>query len=424
MHNKSTAGSVDSAFSEEREFSLCGSGKPITQAGISTIAPSESRYGVAGDCEDLEANVLKSHLRSRRRGLECLMYLFPFSVGLVVPFMGGMNGQLQSEIGGNVYFTVAIMYALAFLVTSVWTFFTTKSGLRQNWMALGSFLFSKPLHFVCLTGGLAGVGQHVLLTVVSATAGSGVYTLGNLLGSIATSIVLDVTGICWAQKNRVGLFAYVGCIAVAAGAVIHSLSGLLGSSQEASIGAQIGSIFLSMAGGFLLCFQSCVSNKLGEICGEFRRSVVWSFFSGAVVLLFIAPYTSPSCTLRTIVLPRNWWKISQTLLVIWCSVIVTIFQYKLNAGVVYCWIVVGQLLSSTLVDSLGWIGLDRRSLDLYNICGLIIVGLGIFFVTFDKLRQMRTSKIASALKFSASSITGENSLLITACKEPERHPSV
>eukprot|EP01055_Gregarina_sp_Pseudo9_P005611 Gregarina_sp_Pseudo_9__5610@NODE_76_length_4572_cov_104_792632_g70_i0_p1_GENE_NODE_76_length_4572_cov_104_792632_g70_i0NODE_76_length_4572_cov_104_792632_g70_i0_p1_ORF_typecomplete_len452_score123_21DMT_YdcZ/PF04657_13/2_1e08DMT_YdcZ/PF04657_13/3e16Ni_hydr_CYTB/PF01292_20/0_12Ni_hydr_CYTB/PF01292_20/8_9e02_NODE_76_length_4572_cov_104_792632_g70_i04971852 len=319
---------------------------------------------------------------------KAVLYAFPFSVGLIVPFLGGLNNQLQDEIGGNVYFTVSILYVLAWVLTGLWTWFTTKTSVSRNYFDLGAFVFSKPLHFFCLTGGIAGIGQHVLLTIVSSAGGAGVWTLGSLLGSIVTSIFLDVTGTCWAKKGAVGFFAYLGGTAVAAGAIVHSLSDFLNAGDgDTSVGGQVGFILLSMLGGFLLCFQSCVMQKFGEVCGEFRRSVVFTYFSGALVLLFIAPYTSPSCSLRTIVLPRNWWKVSQTLLVIWCTTVVTIFQFKLNAAVVYCYLIVGQLLSSTLIDSLGWIGLDQRPLTVFNIVGLVIVVLGIALVTFDKLHQ-------------------------------------
>eukprot|EP01053_Blabericola_migrator_P008443 Blabericola_migrator_1__8442@NODE_43_length_16904_cov_225_701966_g39_i0_p3_GENE_NODE_43_length_16904_cov_225_701966_g39_i0NODE_43_length_16904_cov_225_701966_g39_i0_p3_ORF_typecomplete_len458_score37_60DMT_YdcZ/PF04657_13/1_3e10DMT_YdcZ/PF04657_13/2_9e17_NODE_43_length_16904_cov_225_701966_g39_i067628135 len=331
-----------------------------------------------------------SWLWSRRFWNQALMYMWPFSVGLLIPILGGMNNILQEEIGGNVFFSIAILYCAATVLMGAWTWFTTKETLSANWYALGDFIFAKPsLHVFCLTGGLAGVGQYILLSIVAASGGLGVYTLGSLLGSIVTSLLLDATGWCWAVKTNVGIFSYLGGVVVATGAIVHSLSSFI-DNQEAS-GHRVIALVLSAITGFLLCYQSCVSNKLGKILGEFRRSVFWSYFSGALLLLLISPYFSPPLTLRTIILPKNWWKISQVLIAIYGAVVITIFQFKLNAAVVYCWVIAGQLLSSTVIDSMGWIGLEERPFTVYNMCGLGIVCVGVGALTYDKLQQQRSA---------------------------------
>eukprot|EP01053_Blabericola_migrator_P013291 Blabericola_migrator_1__13290@NODE_930_length_5997_cov_288_044013_g646_i0_p2_GENE_NODE_930_length_5997_cov_288_044013_g646_i0NODE_930_length_5997_cov_288_044013_g646_i0_p2_ORF_typecomplete_len412_score79_89DMT_YdcZ/PF04657_13/8_3e13DMT_YdcZ/PF04657_13/1_8e15_NODE_930_length_5997_cov_288_044013_g646_i05431778 len=316
---------------------------------------------------------------------QALMYFFPFSVGLLIPVLGAMNTMLQEEVGGNVFFMVAILYLLGTIIMGLYVCFTSPLNLRENWYSLGDFLFMNfKVNVFCLSGGLAGVSQYVFFSIVAASGGLGVFTLGTLIGSIATSILLDATGWCWAVKSHVGVLSYTGSVVVGCGAIVHSLSSFLNKAD--SIGTRILALVLAAAAGLLLCIQSCVMKKLAVVLGEFRRSVLWSYLSGCLTLFLVAPYAAP-IEVSTIVLPKNWWKVTQIGIVIYSNVVITHFQYKLNAAVVFCWVITGQLLSSTVIDAMGWMNIEQRPLTLYNICGLIIVGLGIVTLTYDKIRQ-------------------------------------
>eukprot|EP01053_Blabericola_migrator_P000213 Blabericola_migrator_1__212@NODE_1056_length_5570_cov_147_169726_g726_i0_p2_GENE_NODE_1056_length_5570_cov_147_169726_g726_i0NODE_1056_length_5570_cov_147_169726_g726_i0_p2_ORF_typecomplete_len410_score74_18DMT_YdcZ/PF04657_13/2_1e15DMT_YdcZ/PF04657_13/4_2e17DUF5392/PF17370_2/0_068DUF5392/PF17370_2/5_8e03NMO/PF03060_15/0_62_NODE_1056_length_5570_cov_147_169726_g726_i0141243 len=318
---------------------------------------------------------------------QLMMYMFPFSLGLLIPVMTAMNTILQEEVGGNVFFMTAILYFLGTVIMAIYILFTSPMSLKENWYSLGDFLFIRPsVNAFCLAGGLAGVSQHILTAIVAASGGLGVFTLGTLIGSIATSILLDATGWFWAVKSHVGWLSYLGGLIVASGAVIHSLSAFLNSKAE-SVGTRTLALFLAALSGLLLCVQSCIMKKLSVVLGEFRRSVLWSYMSGCLILLLIAPYTSTPITLRTIILPKNWWKVTQIGITIYSNVVITHFQFKLNAAVVFCWVITGQLLSSTLIDAMGWMGLDQRPLTLFNIIGMCCVIVGIVALTYDKIRE-------------------------------------
>eukprot|EP01057_Protomagalhaensia_wolfi_P000376 Protomagalhaensia_wolfi_Nauph_80__375@NODE_1207_length_1658_cov_222_486720_g927_i0_p1_GENE_NODE_1207_length_1658_cov_222_486720_g927_i0NODE_1207_length_1658_cov_222_486720_g927_i0_p1_ORF_typecomplete_len440_score93_56DMT_YdcZ/PF04657_13/2_3e09DMT_YdcZ/PF04657_13/3_9e20Peptidase_M73/PF12389_8/0_098Peptidase_M73/PF12389_8/8_1e02_NODE_1207_length_1658_cov_222_486720_g927_i0741393 len=314
------------------------------------------------------------------------MYLFPFSVGLVMPIMGGMNNILQEEVGGNVFCAISLLYGLAFIIVGIWTWFTTKQTIASNYFSVGDFVFQKPWTRIwCLSNGFTGVSQYICFSTAAAWGGLGVFTLGNLIGSVATSIMLDMTGWCWAQKSGAGIFSFVGAAVVGTGAILHSIEVFTDTTESAA--RRILPIILSIVAGFLLCFQSCVTNKLGKICGELRRSAVWNYFSGAIVLLFLSPYTRPTGTFKTIVHPSNWWKLTQVCIAIYGMVVTVIFQFKLNAAVVYCWLIAGQLLSSTVIDANGWVGLDQRPLTVWNYVGLVVVMLGVGALTYDKVSR-------------------------------------
>eukprot|EP01056_Protomagalhaensia_sp_Gyna25_P005062 Protomagalhaensia_sp_Gyna_25__5061@NODE_56_length_5952_cov_234_277524_g41_i0_p2_GENE_NODE_56_length_5952_cov_234_277524_g41_i0NODE_56_length_5952_cov_234_277524_g41_i0_p2_ORF_typecomplete_len398_score62_74DMT_YdcZ/PF04657_13/2e09DMT_YdcZ/PF04657_13/6_6e17Coiledcoil_56/PF09813_9/0_24_NODE_56_length_5952_cov_234_277524_g41_i01461339 len=352
--------------------------------------------GTAPSKEEENSSSFKSGLTTQKESNRALLYFFPLSVGLLIPVLGGMNTFLQEEVGGNVFCLVAVLYCLASIVTGLWVLFTGKQSISQCYYRIGEFIFPHPsLNIFSLTAGLSGIVQYVILSVVTATGGVSVFALGNLLGSVGTSILLDLTGTCWAIKRDVGISSYLGAAIVAIGSFLHSYKSFVDATGE-SAGQRVLAIFLAVIAGFLLCFQSCTSMKLGEVMGEFRRSVFFSYASGLVVLLFITPYTSPSSDLSTVFLPRNWWKVVQFLISIYAAVVVALFQYKLNAAVNYCWVIGGQLISSTIIDSLGLIGVEKRPINVFILCGLAVVCVGVGFLTYDKVRQDKLEKLNEA----------------------------
>eukprot|EP01054_Gregarina_sp_Poly1_P003722 Gregarina_sp_Poly_1__3721@NODE_20_length_21312_cov_69_583714_g18_i0_p6_GENE_NODE_20_length_21312_cov_69_583714_g18_i0NODE_20_length_21312_cov_69_583714_g18_i0_p6_ORF_typecomplete_len427_score26_00DMT_YdcZ/PF04657_13/8_9e13DMT_YdcZ/PF04657_13/6e17PgaD/PF13994_6/1_9e02PgaD/PF13994_6/5_1e03PgaD/PF13994_6/0_33DUF3382/PF11862_8/3e02DUF3382/PF11862_8/0_73PIRT/PF15099_6/8_5e02PIRT/PF15099_6/4_2e02PIRT/PF15099_6/90PIRT/PF15099_6/3_7CRTlike/PF08627_10/1CRTlike/PF08627_10/17DUF2976/PF11190_8/2_5DUF2976/PF len=346
---------------------------------------------------EVEDDVSARNPRLKRWG----MYAIPFIAGLVNPVMGGLNG-LGKETVGSVYLVVAIVYTLNFIGTAMWAWWTSRATLRDNWAAVGEYVFAKPSHWAVLLGGTLGACQHVLLTLVSAEGGTGVFTLGALLGSIITGIVLDLTGLCWSRKERPRFLVYVGAVAVSAGAIIHSLPVLMGN-EDVSPTKQILLILISCLSGMCMCCQACVGNKLGSLIGGLRRAAVWSFGSGALLMYFIGPYADPDARLSRILVPRNWWRMCQAPLAAYGLIATALSQRKMPGAVVYCWVIVGQLTSATIVDSLGWLGLEQRPIDLFGSIGLAVVIVGVLLVTLARLQKHSSKRPQSLTEASLSS---------------------
>eukprot|EP01054_Gregarina_sp_Poly1_P003726 Gregarina_sp_Poly_1__3725@NODE_20_length_21312_cov_69_583714_g18_i0_p7_GENE_NODE_20_length_21312_cov_69_583714_g18_i0NODE_20_length_21312_cov_69_583714_g18_i0_p7_ORF_typecomplete_len357_score44_95DMT_YdcZ/PF04657_13/3_9e12DMT_YdcZ/PF04657_13/2_4e21_NODE_20_length_21312_cov_69_583714_g18_i01994921019 len=341
-----------------------------------------------------------SETRPKKHILKSLSFVLPLAAGCVNPIMGGMN-HMAAEVTGNIFFVVATTSTIGYIVATIWNWFTSTCTMKHNWNSVGDFVFDKPVRWIVLCGGLFGGSQSILLTLISAMGGASVFSLGQVLGSVCTSIVLDTTGIFWVTKSKTGLLAFAGAFAVAGGAIVHSLSEILGD-DGASPGKQIGLIFASASAGMCTCLQACCTGRLARLTGELRRATAWSLFSGAAALWVIAPYvTRPR--LGEYYHPRNWWKMSQFIFVAYTITAMALSQKLMPAAMVYCWYVVGQLLVSTLIDAFGWFNLEQRPIDKFNYIGLAIIVVGVICITASKARRKKMDPVIHE-KSSATSV--------------------
>eukprot|EP01054_Gregarina_sp_Poly1_P003727 Gregarina_sp_Poly_1__3726@NODE_20_length_21312_cov_69_583714_g18_i0_p5_GENE_NODE_20_length_21312_cov_69_583714_g18_i0NODE_20_length_21312_cov_69_583714_g18_i0_p5_ORF_typecomplete_len436_score42_37DMT_YdcZ/PF04657_13/5_3e15DMT_YdcZ/PF04657_13/2_1e13Phage_holin_8/PF16931_5/32Phage_holin_8/PF16931_5/0_034Phage_holin_8/PF16931_5/4_2e03YrhK/PF14145_6/1_8e03YrhK/PF14145_6/21YrhK/PF14145_6/35YrhK/PF14145_6/3DUF2109/PF09882_9/4_7e03DUF2109/PF09882_9/57DUF2109/PF09882_9/5_3DUF202/PF02656_15/20DUF202/PF02 len=364
-----------------------------------------------------QASIAVTRVRKRERVAAAFrlgLYLFPFSSGFLSPVTGALNVK-ASETVGSIFFVVAIVYSVITVISVSHIWLTSKQTLRQNWLDVGDFVLSKPaFRWICLTGGIMGVAQNVIYTMVADQGGTGIYSLGQLVGSIFFGMFIDATGILWAPRTPLNWYIITGSLMVVAGAILHSLSVML-TNQEASMKRQIMLVLVSALSGVSLCIQACGGNKLADLTGEFRRALCWSFMSGSVLMWFIGPYAAPNPNLKEILTPRNWWQLAQTPIVAYNLAVIALSQLHMTAAMVYCWFVVGQLTSSSIADSIGFLGLTTRPMDAYKYSGLGIVFIGVALVTLSKIHKERlqvkesVSMIASV--YSAASLHGSSASL-------------
>lgn len=406
------------------------SGRP--SAYFSQIYSPESVKGELCAVQEVDAyrldgnknqHVAQAYSTSRcRKIMHWMFYAIPFSSGMTTPVAGALNLQAR-ETCGSVFFAIGMTYTLNVLVFGLWAHYTSKATLSDNWHSVGYYVFEKPLlRWVCLLGGVLGATQHVILSIVSAQGGSSMYTLGCLSGALLTGLVLDSTGLLWARKVKPTVFVVIGVLTVIAGALVHSFPSLRDGTSDADQTTMIVCLIVSMLSGVCMCVQACAGNKLASLIGGFRRAAVWSFFSGALMMYFIGPYIVPGAPLIELLKPKNWWKLTQAPLAAYSLVAVAVCQRKMSGASVYCWFVIGQLLCSTLLDSLGWIGLHKRSIDKFRIIGLLVVLIGVLTVTVSKSisHHQLQSKMASAVPTSS---TPRKDYSTFPTPEPARHNS-
>eukprot|EP01055_Gregarina_sp_Pseudo9_P000459 Gregarina_sp_Pseudo_9__458@NODE_1297_length_1705_cov_65_359544_g1218_i0_p1_GENE_NODE_1297_length_1705_cov_65_359544_g1218_i0NODE_1297_length_1705_cov_65_359544_g1218_i0_p1_ORF_typecomplete_len421_score110_62DMT_YdcZ/PF04657_13/1_5e10DMT_YdcZ/PF04657_13/7_7e187TMRDISM_7TM/PF07695_11/0_000837TMRDISM_7TM/PF07695_11/3_4e02DUF3341/PF11821_8/0_81DUF3341/PF11821_8/3_2e02_NODE_1297_length_1705_cov_65_359544_g1218_i04031665 len=318
-----------------------------------------------------------------------LWAVVPFTVGCANPCISGLMHEGQ-ELTDNVYFVLATCSSLGALFIGVYNFFTSKYSMQHNWMAVGQYCFGKRVRWIILSGGLLGVAQYVLMTWISSAGGSSVSSLGQLLGSVCTSMILDSTGLFWVRKSRTSTLAILCALVVAGGAIVHSLGEIL-TNTSVSLGWQIGFIFLALIAGVCTCLQACVGGRLAFVTGEFRRATCWSLITGGASSWIIAPYVSAP-HLKELYTPNNWWRLAHTFLLAYTIAGMSLSQKKMATAIVYCWFVVGQLITSTLVDAFGWFGFETRAIDKYKLSGLFVVLLGVAGMTAAKVQSGRKER--------------------------------
>lgn len=133
--------------------------------------------------------------------------------------------------------------------------------------------------------------------------------------------------------------------------------------------------------GIAIGVQASLSNRGGQAIGALRTSLLTNIGSGAFAFIIALAFWA----LRLVVwkdVPR------QMTVLLLISGVIGVFivmgaAYSLRfTGVTagLATIIVGQLLVSTIVDAVGWGGLERIPITPQRIIGLLVMGLGLYLL--------------------------------------------
>jgi transporter family-2 protein len=136
-----------------------------------------------------------------------------------------------------------------------------------------------------------------------------------------------------------------------------------------------------VAGG-LVALQAPINSKLGKTVGTFAASSV-SFAIGLLVLVVIA-----------LVFGNGFGKLGEALHIPWYYLLggvlgaayvttVLLSVREIGAGSVAAATIAGQLTASVVVDQLGILGLEQRSLTFARVVGLALLASGVFLIVRD-----------------------------------------
>eukprot|EP01057_Protomagalhaensia_wolfi_P004301 Protomagalhaensia_wolfi_Nauph_80__4300@NODE_438_length_2518_cov_37_548205_g330_i0_p1_GENE_NODE_438_length_2518_cov_37_548205_g330_i0NODE_438_length_2518_cov_37_548205_g330_i0_p1_ORF_typecomplete_len409_score29_47DMT_YdcZ/PF04657_13/1_3e11DMT_YdcZ/PF04657_13/3_1e18DUF1218/PF06749_12/98DUF1218/PF06749_12/0_3DUF1218/PF06749_12/1_2e04_NODE_438_length_2518_cov_37_548205_g330_i02341460 len=314
----------------------------------------------------------------------CLIHSVPFIAGCFVPVQAALN-SMAAETSGNLFFVVGWIYVIDVTITAVWAWWTNSGNfsLQSNFLAVAEFAFPKPIRFICLSNGLLGCVINMMMGLVAAGGGAGVYSLGSLLGSLVASLILQWTGWLWSPKQRPNWLFFLGVAGTAAGAMIYNIAKLM--DPELSASSLIINMVLAVIGGVCACCQAAMSNKLGNLIGGLRRSVAWSFWSGLWIMFLLAPYVWSIESAWELFKPQNIWQLSHSPLAVLTIVALSATQRFMPGPLVFGYYIVGQLLASAIFDHFGWIGLEMREIDWFKGVGFLIVIVGVVLITLARL---------------------------------------
>eukprot|EP01057_Protomagalhaensia_wolfi_P001310 Protomagalhaensia_wolfi_Nauph_80__1309@NODE_1782_length_1342_cov_4_907905_g1388_i0_p1_GENE_NODE_1782_length_1342_cov_4_907905_g1388_i0NODE_1782_length_1342_cov_4_907905_g1388_i0_p1_ORF_typecomplete_len402_score45_86DMT_YdcZ/PF04657_13/3_5e17DMT_YdcZ/PF04657_13/4_3e20DUF4560/PF15118_6/3_1e03DUF4560/PF15118_6/12DUF4560/PF15118_6/3_27TMRDISM_7TM/PF07695_11/9_57TMRDISM_7TM/PF07695_11/27Phage_holin_1/PF04531_13/3_6e03Phage_holin_1/PF04531_13/9_5e02Phage_holin_1/PF04531_13/0_18_NODE_1782_length_1342_c len=340
-----------------------------------------------------------THPPSRRsQWFKYLELGFPLSAGALIPITGAMNSVL-SDATHSPFLVTVLTYGIAGVVTLGWAAATGRDPpMRDGVQNVAWFVRSRWFNFFVLLGGVLGACQHLTLTVITGALGSSLYVVGTAFGQIIGSILLDMTGFAWAHRHRVSKLTMLGCVVVCAGIVVHK-SKVLHPDNEAhlSLVAKILLICMTFVQGVTTCIKSSIGGELSELLGRHRRATCYSFVTGcACMALAVAVYHKDldAAALGDFSLS---WRLLGALGTIYVVAVLFIFQRRLSSAITYCCVIVGQMLSSTLLDLTGWLGISQRPFEAVNGIGITVFMLGIVLSTYGKMRRSAVNKSAVVL---------------------------
>lgn len=135
--------------------------------------------------------------------------------------------------------------------------------------------------------------------------------------------------------------------------------------------------------GAMMAVQASINALLSKgLSGSSLMAGLISFAIGTLCL-FALTYFNGALNAPTIkALPhQEWWKYLGGVLGATAILGVIILTPKIGLTNTFLFVILGQILSSVLMDRIGAFGLPVREISLYKIIGLIVIfiGLGVFF---------------------------------------------
>jgi transporter family-2 protein len=139
-------------------------------------------------------------------------------------------------------------------------------------------------------------------------------------------------------------------------------------------------LLFAFVAGAALPVQAGINAELADWLGSPVRAAFVSFATGALLLAVAAAFVFRP-------LP-SWGRIGHAPWWVWLGGVLGSFYVlasivsapKLGAATLVGVIVAGQALASIVVDNFGWVGFETKHISVGRVAGLLLVGLGVFFV--------------------------------------------
>ena len=149
-------------------------------------------------------------------------------------------------------------------------------------------------------------------------------------------------------------------------------------------------LIVALAAGVALATQSAINTQLAKaMSGEAVIATFISFAVGTIVLFFIAWVKTDLWGNLSTIPSQPWWKLIGGILGAIVVFTTVLLAPKLGITAMLFFIIIGQLITATVIDHFGLIGMSIREVNITKFIGLIIVGFGLVFYFFgDKLVEL------------------------------------
>lgn len=306
-------------------------------------------------------------------------------MGFGVSVQTVINTRLRMYIGAPVWastisFTVGTILLLLFLLLSGEAVFPSKE-----------MFFSASWWF--WMGGVLGAFWISANIVVFQQLGAVQTAIFPILGQVLTGSIIDYYGLFNMVQKPVMFTQWMGILLVLIGIIIAVAwtsiqQGLFkrekGFTDKTDLRATtvwFWRLFAVLGGAMIAC-QSAINAQLGHLLGSSVQAAFISFFVGMLVLflLVVIKERQIRCLKHALGKDKPWWiwmggaigaafVVMSVVLVLWIGV-----------GQMLVLILLGLLLGSLCIDSLGWFGVTRKKLYSSQFVGMAILILGIVLI--------------------------------------------
>lgn len=149
-------------------------------------------------------------------------------------------------------------------------------------------------------------------------------------------------------------------------------------------------VLIALIAGVALASQSAINTQLAKAVGN--EPIIATFISfavGTVLLFFVALFKTDLWAGLAVIPQQPWWKLTGGALGALVVFTTVLLAPKVGITAMLFFIIVGQLISATVIDNFGLIGMPVREVNVAKLIGLVIIAFGLIFYFFgDKVMAL------------------------------------
>jgi transporter family-2 protein len=134
--------------------------------------------------------------------------------------------------------------------------------------------------------------------------------------------------------------------------------------------------------GGLIALQAPINSTLGRTVGTFQAAFL-SFALGTVLLLAIATVSKGGLGQIGEIRSLSWYYLIGGILGACYVTTVLVTVRTLGAGGVTAATIAGQLSASVVVDQYGLLGVEKQTVTLAKLAGIVLLGIGVWLIVKD-----------------------------------------
>lgn len=303
--------------------------------------------------------------------------------GFGVPFQTTVNSKLRTYVKSpfvtsGISFCVGLIALILFsLVTRTPILLTSHQlGIVPWWAYFGGVI------------GVIGLTANILLFPI---LGSVQTVTMPILGQIVMSMLIDNFGWLGTKRNPLTAINLVGVLILIAGVIaVVVLPSLLDENRQekpskksatVKLIAQIGGVIA----GMLLAAQAAINGHFGSLLNSPLHAAVITMVVGIILLFIVSLFQHPIEHLKeTIQDKKPWWVWVGGLFGASYTFLNSFLVPKLGTGTVVVLVLLGQLLSSLIIDHFGLLGAKKTKITWVQVAGLVAMIVGIALIKLMK----------------------------------------
>jgi len=134
---------------------------------------------------------------------------------------------------------------------------------------------------------------------------------------------------------------------------------------------------VALMAGILLSTEAAIGGALGENIGELEASL-FVFAAGVAVLMPIVLFTQRQNLSKAFKLPK--WELTGGFLGAFYLVLLLISVNLIGVGVSMVAVIIGQIVTSIVIDHLGWFGIPKMKIDRNRLTAVVLLISALFLI--------------------------------------------